>query len=163
MVANPGRGHPNRENYFFPGPVNFPWSSSRLGFWSRETGSAVPSCVRPLILHTRVESDWLVFLPLSATESIFLFIPSTVIGSVPIIVDRVKQLRTDDFHFRESTGTGTSVLKVVPVTGAAFSGFTMDQFLCASLSPHPLLVCSGRCDTFRTKGGLRHSGCGRSW
>ena len=24
--------------------------------------------------------------------------------------------------------------------GAAFSGVTMDQFLCASLSPHPLLV-----------------------
>ena len=32
------------------------------------------------------------------------------------------------------------VLKAVHVMGAAFSGVTMDQFLCASLSPHPLLV-----------------------
>ena len=28
-------------------------------------------------------------------------------------------------------------LKVVPVTGAAFSGFTMDPFLCAFLFPTP--------------------------
>ena len=34
------------------------------------------------------------------------------------------------------------VLKVVPLTGAAFSGFTMDQLFCAFLFSHPLLVCS---------------------
>ena len=33
--------------------------------------------------------------------------------------------------------------KVVPVTGAGFSGITMDQSMCASLFPYPLLVCSG--------------------
>ena len=42
-------------------------------------------------------------------------------------VYRVKQLRTDGVHRRESAGTGPVVLKVVPVTGAAFSGFTVDQ------------------------------------
>ena len=50
------------------------------------------------------------------------------------------QLRTDDVHCRESAGTGSVVLKVVSVTGAAFSGFTMDQLMAASLFPHPLLV-----------------------
>ena len=34
---------------------------------------------------------------------------------------------------RESTSTGPVVLKVVPVTGAAFSGIIMDQLACASL------------------------------
>ena len=51
----------------------FPCPHSRLMIiWSRETGSAVPSRVSPLTLHTRPESDWLVFIrgtppPLSAT------------------------------------------------------------------------------------------------
>ena len=52
-------------------------------------------------------------------------------------------LRTDGVHCRESAGTGAAVvLKVVPVTGVTFSGVTMDQFLCASFFPHPLLVCN---------------------
>ena len=38
---------------------------------------------------------------------------------------------------------GPVVHKVVRVTGAAFSGATMDQTMPASLFPHPLLVCSG--------------------
>ena len=49
-------------------------------------------------------------------------------------------MRTDGVHCRESAGSGPEALKAVPVTGAAFSGITMDQFLCASLFPHPLLV-----------------------
>ena len=50
------------------------------------------------------------------------------------------QLRTDGVHCRESTGTGPVNLKVVPVTGAALSGITMDQLMCGYLFPHPLLV-----------------------
>ena len=46
---------------------------------------------------------------------------------------RVTQLRADGVHCRESTGTGPVVLKAVPVTGAAFSGFSMDQS-CTRLS-----------------------------
>ena len=45
------------------------------------------------------------------------------------------------FHCRESAGTGPVVLKVVPVTGAAFSIIIMDLLMCAPLFPHPLLVC----------------------
>ena len=53
--------------------------------------------------------------------------------------------QTDGVYCREFAGTGSSVvLKVVPVTGAAFSGVTMDKCLCASLFAHPLLlVCIG--------------------
>ena len=42
-------------------------------------------------------------------------------------VYRVTHLRTDGVHCREPAGTGSVVLKVVPVTGAAFSGVTMDR------------------------------------
>ena len=45
-------------------------------------------------------------------------------------VYRVTQLRTG-VHHREFAGTGSVVLKVVPVTGAAFSGTTMDRLICA--------------------------------
>ena len=49
--------------------------------------------------------------------------------------DRLKRLN----------GIISTVLKVVLVTGVTFSGFTMDQLLCASLFPHPLflVVCNG--------------------
>ena len=50
-------------------------------------------------------------------------------------VNRVKQLRTDGVHCRESAGTGSVVIKVVPVTVTAILQVTMDQLMCASL-PH---------------------------
>ena len=57
-------------------------------------------------------------------------------------VYRITQSRTDGVHCRESTSTGPLVLKVVRVTGAAVSGFSpWTNFLCASLFPHPLMVC----------------------
>ena len=49
-------------------------------------------------------------------------------------VYQVTQLRTDGVHYRESAGTGPVVLEVVPVTGAALAGLTMDQSMCAFLS-----------------------------
>ena len=54
-VANPARGQLNKKNEYFPVPV------SRLRNWSRETCSAVLSCVSLLILHTQAESDGLLF------------------------------------------------------------------------------------------------------
>ena len=45
VVANPARGQLNREN-----------SRSRLRFWSRETGSVVPSRVILPILYTQAQS-----------------------------------------------------------------------------------------------------------
>ena len=65
-------------------------------------------------------------------------------------VDRITQLRTDDVPCRESAVTGPVVLKVVPVTGAAFSGVTMDQFSCASFFPHPSSVCNGYINSHST-------------
>ena len=50
-------------------------------------------------------------------------------------------LRTDGVHCRESAGTRPVVLKVVPMSERFFSGITMDQLMCASLFPRPLLVC----------------------
>ena len=38
----------------------------------------------------------------------------------------------------------SKVLKVIPVTGAAFAGVAMNQLMCASRSPHPLVVKDGR-------------------
>ena len=61
-------------------------------------------------------------------DGVHLFIPSTAIGSVPSL-SQVAQLRADGVHCRESSGTRPVVLKVVPVTGAAFSGFTKDQIV----------------------------------
>ena len=49
--------------------------------------------------------------------------------------------RTIHTYYRDSAGTGPIVLNAVRATDAAFSGFAMDQIMCASLfSPHPLLV-----------------------
>ena len=50
MVANTARGQLNREKCVFP------CLRSRLRVWPRETGSAVPSRVSLLILHTQGES-----------------------------------------------------------------------------------------------------------
>ena len=41
--------------------------------------------------------------------------------------DKIVEGVGDGFHCRGSAGTGPVVLKVVPVTGAACSDFTMDQ------------------------------------
>ena len=94
------------------------------------TFSAVPSYVSLLILHTQVESG-----AYSRDSSGFprrcLLIPSTATGSVPSSY-QVTQLFIDGLHCRESASTGPVVLKVVPVTGAAFLGITMDHFLCLS-------------------------------
>ena len=59
-------------------------------------------------------------------------------------------MRTYGVHCRESAGTQPLVLKVVPVTGAAFSGIIMDHFICASLFPHPLLVGGGHVPSFNS-------------
>ena len=49
-VANPARGQLNRKNEYLSCP------RTCLRIWSRETGSAVPSRVSLLILHTQAES-----------------------------------------------------------------------------------------------------------
>ena len=66
--------------------VPFPCPRSRLRIWSRETGSAVPSRVSPLILYIQAESDWLLCthgIPPVFCGSGHLSTLSTAIGSVP--------------------------------------------------------------------------------
>ena len=55
----------------------------------------------------------------------------------PYPVDPYSCYTCDHTYCRESAGTGPVVLNVAQVTGTAFSGITLDQFLCASL----LMVC----------------------
>ena len=73
-------------------------------------------------------------IPLAFHDSVHIYIYIYIYHQPPSVQSRVYQvtpLRTDGVHCRESAGTG-------PVTGgAAFSGFTMDQLVCASLSSHP--------------------------
>ena len=71
---------------------------------------------------------------------VHLFIPPTVLGSVRvgIISGHPIKMRTDGINCRESAGTEPVVLELVPMTGAAFSGVTVDRSICASLFPHPL-------------------------
>ena len=120
----------SQENIFLPCP------HSRLRIWSLETGSTVSSRVSLLILHTPAGYG---AYSLENSQRVHLFIiPSTAIGSVPSILRHA--VAYEGVHCRESTGTGQVVLEVVLVTGAAFSGVTMDQLLCASLLQHPPLV-----------------------
>ena len=105
--------------------------------WSRETGSAVPSRVSLLLLHTQAESGAYSrdFSRFPRRRSFIYLGPPYAIGSVPSLsghatayrwrsnrhtpsrqsrVYRVTQLRTDGGHCRESAGTGPVNLKVVP-------------------------------------------------
>ena len=139
-VASPARGQLNRENWHFSCP------RSLLRIWSRETGSTVPR-VSLLILHSQAE-----FRAYSQDISRWRrpFIYTANCHRVSAEFYQATQLHADGIHCHEPAGTGPVVLKVVPVTGAVFSGITMDQLICASLFPHPLLVCicsENICDT----------------
>ena len=131
MVANPARGQLSR--------ILFSSPRLRLRTWSHVIDSIVPSSVSVLIFHTQAGSD-----AYSRGSSCFPrrrpWIPSTATGSVPSL-HQVTQMRTNGVHCQESPSTEPAVLEIIPVTtGAAFSGFTMGQSLCASLFPRPHLA-----------------------
>ena len=122
------------------GELTFPCTRSRLRVWSPETGSAVPSRVSLLILHTQAESG--AYSRDSSrfpSRRPFIYLNRHTPSGLSRVY-QVTQMRTDGVHRRESAGTGPVNLKVVPVTGAIFTGITMDydQLMCASLFPHPL-------------------------
>ena len=133
-VTNPALGKLNRGNEHFAAPETF---ASRDGF-----GRLVP---RKPVYSTHSSWIWFlltVFLPLSATASIYYTVNRQP-PSGQSRVYRVAQLPTNDVHYRESAGTGQVALKVISVTGAAFSGIIMDPLFGASLFPPPLLIqCS---------------------
>ena len=122
------------------GKIIFPCPRTCLRIWSRETGSAVPSLISLLILHTQAESgaysrDSYRF----PRRRPFIYLDHhTPSGQCRLY--RVTQLCTNDVHCRESAGKGPVVLEIVPLTGAAILQVTMDQLISASLFPHPLLV-----------------------
>ena len=129
-LANPARGQLDRQ-----GKLTFHCPRcSRLRLWFRETGSAAPFRVGMLIVDIQTESrgcsrDYSRF-PRRRLHNI----PSTSIGSVPTLTGDAIAYRWRSLpsvrRYRASI-----VLKVIQVTGAAFSGFTMDQvFIYASFS-----------------------------
>ena len=120
----------------------FPCPRLQLRIWSRETGSAVPSRVSLLILHTQAESGAYSRDSHTFRGGVNLFIPPTAIGSVPSlsshkITYRWRSLSRVRRH-RAERPQGSSN------NGCCLFRFHNGPFFCASLFPHPLLVCSGR-------------------
>ena len=111
---------------------------SGLRIWPCETGSAVLSRVSLLISILRLNLVLTYGIPPAFRDRVQLYRQPT---SGHSRVYRVTQLRTNGVHCRESAGTGPVVLKVVLVTGASFSGITMDidQSMCGSLPPPPYI------------------------
>ena len=90
-------------------------------------GSVVPSRVRLLILHTQAEygaysRDSSRFPGRCAFIDLNCHTPS---GQSRVY--QVTQLCTDGVNCRESAGAGPVIFKVVPVTGAAFSGIKWES------------------------------------
>ena len=110
-------------------------------------GFASPVPRQPAHLHTQAESGAYLRGPSRVPRRRPLLICDRHTPSSQSRVYRVTQLRTDGVHCRESAGTGPVNLKVVPVTGAAILQVIMDQSMCASLFPHPLLVWSGHVES----------------
>ena len=97
---SPACGQLNRGN------MNFPCPRSRLRIWSRETGLAVPSRVRLLILHAQAESGAYSRAPLFPPA--FRHSVVSAPEKAPSGQSNAKnafQLR----HHRESAGTGPLV------------------------------------------------------
>ena len=111
---------------------------SRLRIWSRETGSADPSRVSLLILHTQAESG-----SYSRDSSRFQRrrpnIPSTAIGSVLSSSWYANAYRWRSLP-RVVVGTGSVVPKVVPVTGAAILGYRHGPIDARLSFPTPTII-----------------------
>ena len=133
-VANPARVQLIRENGYFPVPVR----AREFGLARQVRPSRLASACSLSTPRLNLIGRCLLtgFLPLSAAASIYLY---RQLPSDQFRVYQVTQLRTDGVHCRKSVGTGPAVLKAVPVSGAAFSGIIMHQFLYAFLLPHSLL------------------------
>ena len=118
-VVNPARGQLYRENGYFPVPVR----AREFGLARRVRPSGPASACSFSILRLNLVLTH-GFLPISAAASIYLY-HHTPSGKSRVY--RVTQLRIDGVHCRESAGTEPVVLKVVPVTGVAVAGLTIDK------------------------------------
>ena len=94
------------------GKRNFPCPRSRLRVWSRELGSAVPSRVSPLVLHTQAESG--AYLRDSTSPSRFPLRFPLEPRNAPSGWSRVYRVTQLRYRWRSlpRTGTGPVVLKV---------------------------------------------------
>ena len=119
----------------------FRYPRSRLRIWSREKGLAVPSRVILLISIFRLNLVLNHGVPLDFRDGAHLFIRPSAVGSVPSY--QAAQLRTDGVHYRESSGGGPVVIRVVLVPDAAFSGIAMDKLMRVSLFPTPTIGMKG--------------------
>ena len=132
-LANPARGQLRSENDFFRVPVGA-WEFC-VARKARPSRPASPCSFSALWLNLVLIHG----IPNAFRDGVHVYRqPPT--GQPRVY--RATQFRTDGVHSRQSAGTGPVVLKAVRVMGAAFSGITMDQFLRASLFPHPLLACT---------------------
>ena len=94
------------------GKIIFPCPRACLRIWSRETGSAAPFRVSLLISILRLNLVLTYGIPPEFRGGVHLWNRHTPSGQSRVF--RVTQLRTDGVHCRESTGTGSVNLKVVP-------------------------------------------------
>ena len=119
----------------------FSCARSRLRIWSRQTGSAVPSCVSlPISILSRLNLVLTHGIPPAFHDGVHLFIPSTAIGSVlnssgHAIAYRWRSLPRARRRGASSRSQGSSS------NGCRFFRcIAMDQFFRASLFPHLLLL-----------------------
>ena len=96
------------------GKLIFPCPRACLRIWSRQTGSAVPTCVSLLIFILRLNLVLIYGLPPEFRGGVHLFIYNRHTPLSQSRVYRVTQLRTDGVHCREYAGAGPVNLKVVP-------------------------------------------------
>ena len=117
-AANPARGQLNRENEYFL----VSGGAGEFGLARRVRPSRPASAYSFSILS----------LNLVPTHGIPPDSRGSPLGQSR--VSRVKHLRTVGVHCRESAGPGPVVLKVIPVTGAAFPGHHGPVDVCALLN-----------------------------
>ena len=119
--------------------IMFPCPRACLRIWSRETGSAVPSRVSLIIFILRLNLVLTYGIPSEFRGGVHLLNHHTPSGQSRVY--RVMQLRTNDVHCRQSTGTGPINLKVVVPNECCLGRSGHHGLINIRLSfPHPLLV-----------------------
>ena len=121
--ANPAAsGHLNRRTCLFPCPR---WL---MRIWSRETGSAIPSSVGLHSLHTQASSGAYHSILPAFRGGVHLFMPPSAIGPVPNSSGHETAFRRRSLpRVRRHRASSPQCSSNTTVTGAAFSGFTIDQ------------------------------------
>ena len=129
-----------------------------MGIWSRKTQVRLSRSASVSSFATNTLNLGLTHgIPPNFRGGVLLNIPPSAIGSVLNLSGHVIVY---DVHCRESASTRPVALKVVPATVAVFAGITMDQSVCASLFPYPILIRNGHgmYDTENIGGGSMLTG-----